>query len=352
MKRILITLFILLIASHYFYSTYAQNKDEKNKEKKMIIKIEKEENGIITKVDTTIVLKEGEDPSKILEKYGVKGDEGTTHTKTFKIKIDDNDTSDVSKEKKMLWVTVTDDNDSLKNCVNQESMVFYVGDDEGDEMHMTNSDVMIMRHPRGNRMFHIKESKKMHGGDSMIIEKHIMMDDDMDMGHNKVFRYKFDNNNDIIQSDIQGPMFMGDMHDNSDSTIVIVKTYKDGKEISDTKRVIRTDKKEKRVMIKVLDAEKADLGILKLKENYKKLEVKDFNIMVNDNKIKIDFELSAKDNIGIKMIDKTGKVIFTEDLKQFQGKYSKEIEAIKGEIFIQINQGSKYFVQKVILDFN
>ncbi len=345
MKRILITLFILLIASHYFYSTYAQNKDEKKKEKKMVIKIDKEENGKITKVDTTIVLKEGEDPAVILEKYGVKGDKNMTHTQTFNIKIDDGDTSKMHKEKQMVWVTVGDESDSMKHCSNHGNMVFITEDGDADN-------VMIMRHPHGNKVIHIKESKKKHGGDSMIIEKHIMMDDEMDMGSKKVYKYKFDSNSDIIQSDIHGHMFMGDMHDNTDSTIVIVKTYKDGKEITETKRIIRNEKKEKMVMIKVLDAEKADLTLLKLKESYKKLDVKDFNIMLNDNKMQINFELSAKENTGIKMIDKTGKTVFTEDLKQFQGKYSKEIEAIKGEFYIQVNQGSKFFVKKLILEFN
>ncbi len=350
MKPTNIALLFLIIALSFNFTINAQNKEEKKKEKKIVIKIDKEENGKITKVDTTIVLKEGEDPAKILEKYGVKGDKNMAHSQTFNIKIDDGDTSNINKEEKMVLVTVENEMDSLENCLNHGNMVFITSDD--DMMNMDDDNVMIMRHPHGKKIVHIKKINGNDSDDSLFIEKHIIMDEDMDMGGQKVFRYEFDNNG-LIRSDIQGPpMFAEGMHDNSDSTIIIVKSYKDGKEITDTKRVMRNEKKEKKVMLKVLDPEKADLSILKLKENFKKLEIKDFNIMMNNNKMQINFELPSKDNTAIKMIDKTGKALFAEDLKQFQGKYSKEIEALKGEFYIQIGQGSKYFVRKVILDFN
>lgn len=369
MKRIIITLFILFVAAHYFDQLVAQNKDEKintersrsEKEKKLVIKIDKEENGKITKIDTTIILKEGEDPDKILEQYGVKNDKGMKHVQGYKINIEDGDTSNYNKQEKMVWVTVDDGKEDGKHQSHSKKVIIITEDGEEDVMHMLDENVMIMKKPQGNAVFHVKEFTGKPGEDSMAWEQRIDIDEkDMSRGHRKVYRYKTETGDNgknvvILTDDIQGPpmapMFMG-MNDNSDSTIIIVKSYKDGKEITDTKRVIRNEKKVKMVMIKVTDTEKTDLTALKLKENYKKLDVKDFSINMIDSKIKINFEIATKANTSIKLIDKSGKNLQVEDLKQFQGKHSTEYDAIKGEFYIQINQESKYFVRKVMLDFD
>jgi len=354
MKRIFITLIILFIASHYFYSLNAQNKDEKKKEKKIVIKIDKEENGKITIVDTTFILKEGEDPSAVLEKYGIKGHKKMKHTKTFDIEIDDCDTAKMHKKEKMVWVTVGDENDSEKH---KTQTIIITDDGEGDVMHMENGNVMIFKEKDGKKLKHTKEFNKKMKGDSMIWEERITIDDENDMTPHKVYKFKHDisGSDDVLiftdGDDIHTDHFMmrNDVDDN-DSVIVIVKKYKNGKEFQDTKKVVKT-KKEKKVMIKVLDLEKEDLAVLKIKDNYKKLDVNNFNINLINEKMTLSFEIKEKANTSIKLIDKDGKTPFVEDLKQFQGKYSKEIEAIKGEYYLQINQGNKYFNRKVVLDF-
>ena len=136
MKRILVTLFILFIASHYFYSINAQTKDDKKKEKKIVIKIDKEENGKITKVDTTIILKEGEDPALVLEKYGIKGNMKKGHSQTFDIKVDMDDSVNVNNKRKMVYVTVSNENDSIKHKSNKKHMVMITDDEDGDIMHI------------------------------------------------------------------------------------------------------------------------------------------------------------------------------------------------------------------------
>jgi hypothetical protein len=350
MKRILITLFTLLIASHYFYTINAQNKDEKKKEKKIVIKIDKEENGKITKVDTTIFLKDGEDASKILEKYGIKEDENLKRSKTFDVKIVDNDTIVSGMKHKMVYVNVDDNGDTLKHKSHKKEIIMITDDCDGN--------VLIHKDKGGKEIYHIKEFDKDFKGDSGIWEERVIIGDEDGIKHKKVYKFKHNGNDDeanmfVFSDDNMGPdhLIMNGDNDDSDSTIIIVKKYKDGKEQKETKKQIKR-KKENKVMIKVLDPEKEDLAKLKLKENYKKLDVKDFNINLINKKMTFNFELAEKANTSIKLIDKDGKNAFAEELKLFQGKYSKEMDALKGEFFVQINQGNKYFIRKVILDFN
>lgn len=248
---------------------------------------------------------------------------------------------------KMVYVTVSDDNDSIKHKTHKTHMVMITDAGDGDIMHMDNGNVMIIKE---------KDGKKLDG-DSMVWTEKVIIGGP-DMKQKKVYKFKhqnmgsddnvffFSGGNDVEMNH----MMMGEYDDDSDSTIIVVKKFKDGKEITDTKRVIRNQKKEKMVMIKVLDPEKEDLAKLQLKDNYKKLEVDNFTINFMNEKMSLNFNLKEKANTSIKLIDKAGKTAYNEELKAFQGKFSKEIEPLKGEFYVQINQGTKYFVRKVMLD--
>jgi hypothetical protein len=359
MKRVLISLTAIFMLSLIGNPINAQNKEEKTKEKKLVIKIDKEENGKITRIDTTILLKEGDDPAKVLEKYGVTHEKDMKHAQTFNIKIDDNDTTVYKQGHKMVWVTTEECTDTIKHDGSQTKVVIISGNGKGNTMHMQDGNVMIWNEKEGEEVYHIEEFTGKDRNDSMIIKKHIVIGDEKGLKHKKVYRYHGEPGSEdqvFILSDVKGmpmdPMFGHDMNDGLDSSIIIVKTYKDGKEVTETKRVLKNVNKEKKIMLKVLDPEKEDLAILKLKENYKKLEVKDFSINMKDEKMTFTFELATKAGTVITIIDANGKSFFIENLKDFQGKYSKEMAAIQGQFFVQVNQGTKYFVRKVELKIN
>jgi len=356
MKRLLIAITACFILSLVGNPIFAQNQQEKKNEKKLVIKIDKEENGKITKIDTTIILKEGEDPSKILEKYGVKHEKNMKNAQTFNIQIDTDDTSKIGKGHKMVWVTTDVDTDNMKTPGKETKVVIISGDDESNLMHLEEGNVLVWKHKEGEGVYHIETITGEEGKDSMIIKKHIVIGDDKEMKHKKVYRFHGESGTKdkvIILSDEEGmpmaPMFGPEIHGDSDSSIIIVKTYKDGKEVTETKRVLKNVKKEKKIMLKVLYPEKSDLALLKLKENYKKLEVKDFSINIKDERMILNFELASKAGTVFTIYDVTGKVFFTENLKDFSGKYSKDFDPIQGQFYIQVNQGTKYFVKKVDL---
>ncbi|MFN8258782.1 MAG: hypothetical protein U0W24_24045 [Bacteroidales bacterium] len=356
MKRFILALSVVFAVSLVTSSTFAQNKEDKKKEKKIVIKMEKEENGKITKIDTTIVLKEGENPDMIFKEYGIEQDNDKKQAKTYKIKIDDGDTSKLKTKKEMVWVTAEGDDDTIRMRHKHGKRIVVISDDDAPFHTELDGNVMVWNdHPSGN-VYRIREFNG-NPGDSDVIEKHIIVGDDMDDFAPNAFEFhgnnQFGRRHMIVTDDIQGPpMFFSSQDDGTDSTIVIVKKYKDGKEIMDNKRVIRNEKKEKHVMIKVTGVEKSDLSVLKLKENYKKLEVKDFSINMINEKLQVNFELANKSAVSFKILDNTGKAVEVEEMKQFPGKFSNEYEGLKGNFYIMISQDNKFFVNKVDIQVN
>jgi hypothetical protein len=119
-------------------------------------------------------------------------------------------------------------------------------------------------------------------------------------------------------------------------------------------------KKKKMVICKIvmLETDKKDKQIIKksvknIDNNTLKVEKMSFYPNPTSGKFKLDFALESEKDVKIKILDAAGKEIYSEELKDFSGNYSKEIDISgnkKGVYFIIINQGDKYKSKKIVLE--
>ncbi len=118
---------------------------------------------------------------------------------------------------------------------------------------------------------------------------------------------------------------------------------------------------KKKVMIckiVMLDTDKEDKQLIKksvknVDNNTLQVEKLNFYPNPTSGKFKLDFALDTKEDVKIKILDAAGKEVYKENLKQFTGSYSKEIDITgnkKGVYFIIINQGDKYKSKKIVLE--
>ncbi len=119
-------------------------------------------------------------------------------------------------------------------------------------------------------------------------------------------------------------------------------------------------KKKKMVICKIvmLETDKNDKQIIKksvknIDNNTLKVEKMSFYPNPTSGKFKLDFALKSEKDVKIKILDAAGKEVYSEELKDFSGNYSKEIDISgnkKGVYFIIINQGDKYKSKKIVLE--
>jgi hypothetical protein len=72
----------------------------------------------------------------------------------------------------------------------------------------------------------------------------------------------------------------------------------------------------------------------------------------NNGKFSLSFSSPMASNTSIKIFDSNGKIVYSEELGQFEGQYDKEINISsvdKGAYFLQITQGEKTCTKKIIL---
>ena len=71
----------------------------------------------------------------------------------------------------------------------------------------------------------------------------------------------------------------------------------------------------------------------------------------NTGKFSLSFDISSKGETEIRVLDLNGETIYTEDLGNFSGNYSKEFDIsnfAKGVYFLQITQNERAFTKKVV----
>ncbi|MFZ4740553.1 MAG: T9SS type A sorting domain-containing protein [Bacteroidales bacterium] len=135
---------------------------------------------------------------------------------------------------------------------------------------------------------------------------------------------------------------------------IIIKKF-DNSDKSESKEI-----KKKIMICKIimLDTDKDDKKIIKKSVkniNNNTLEVEKLGFYPNptSGKFKLDFALDTKEVVTIKILDVAGKEVYIEELKDFLGNYSKEIDIsgnLKGIYFIIINQGDKFMSKKIVLE--
>ncbi len=89
-------------------------------------------------------------------------------------------------------------------------------------------------------------------------------------------------------------------------------------------------------------------------ENNNNLVVDELKFYPNPNsgKFNLTFELKNKETTTIRIYDMNGREVYNETLKDFIGKYSKDIDISdkeKGTYFMQISQNDKSMVKKIVL---
>ncbi len=120
--------------------------------------------------------------------------------------------------------------------------------------------------------------------------------------------------------------------------------------------------KGKKVVAKItiVDLKDADKKTLKSKgidtntESKNELNVEGINFAPNpnDGKFNLGFTLENEGNTSIKIFDISGKEVYSENLNNFKGLYSKDIDISnngKGTYFLKITQGKKAISKKIMI---
>jgi len=73
----------------------------------------------------------------------------------------------------------------------------------------------------------------------------------------------------------------------------------------------------------------------------------------SNGKFTLNFNLAAKGNTEVSILNLEGKTVYSEELKDFTGNYNKEIDISanpKGVYFIKIKQGAHAQLKKIVLE--
>jgi hypothetical protein len=365
MKQFLLPFVLVFLSAGISCQLNAQKKDKK--EKTVIIKIEKDEDGKKATIDTTFILKDGEDLHKVLEKYGVKADIHHKHANKFKFDIEVDDS--LHKEgHAMVWVSVDDDGKEVHEHIIKKGgheKVIFISDDEEDV------GVKVVKLKKGEKVDWTEAEEEVFiekmEGDSIKIKKKIIIKTDKDGKH----KIKSKGGVFIVSDDDDDDkhVIIKELKEGDDSVEVIIKKIKKGKNgkkvmittdgdytwSTDEDIVIRKEHKNlKKIKLEILDIDDAGLKVLKLKKGYKEFKEKDFDVIVEKGEEKINFEFSTpeKGAVSVRIVDDKGNVVLEDLKKKFNGTYKNEIKAQNGTFYIQIIQGKKYHLKKMIFELN
>jgi hypothetical protein len=374
MKKLIIANLIGLFILCTCINVEAQDKKEKDKNVKL--KIEKIENEKKTVTDTTFTLKKGEDLNKILRKYGVNGKVNSDKPGSYDIQIETGD-SLKHKTKNMVWVN--DDNDSdmhhIKIKEGGKNKQIIIADDDNIEI---NGDDEFSENP-GDSVKHIKKiihinSEKGNGReDTVIIVEKSKYKGPKHKKIEKAYRFSSDstfkgNNAHFFFSDDDdefNKVFINEGNNDSINIVIIKKLKGDMDEpfnfdfdndfnwTSDNNMTVFPHKlRHQMAKASIEDASDADLNLIKLSKSYKKLDLKDFVLVLNGfaSKLNLSFKTGEKGDFMLKVIDEKGNAYLVMELKDFDGKFDKEMEIEKGNNILQITQNKKQYVRKLTIE--
>lgn len=117
-------------------------------------------------------------------------------------------------------------------------------------------------------------------------------------------------------------------------------------------------RESKRIVIIIKDIEDIDKTTFKSSINNidakETVEVADLSFYPNpsDGKFALNFNISNTKNTTVRIVNASGKVIFTEAINNFKGNYTNDIDISdnkKGIYFLQIIQGSKVLTKKILV---
>jgi hypothetical protein len=128
--------------------------------------------------------------------------------------------------------------------------------------------------------------------------------------------------------------------------------------VNEDSEIKKGDKKVTRFIFVKTDLKEASEGECKkagIKTSPEKLVIEDMNCMPNPSNGKFNLKFSSPDksDADITVKDINGKVVYSESVKNFDGKYDKEIslgDTAKGIYFVTITQGAKATTRKLVVE--
>jgi len=406
---VIFTLLFVTAAVSTLFGQEQANDEKKERTKIVTLKVTEDENGNVTKVDTTMIF---------------DGDESLKSQNKFIYKFDSDD-FDVSDENVMIWM---DDKQNIHKLLSEDSLIF-IGEDGNlmkcDSMinimvtvEADDEDVLIDIMEDGEKQVYKYNIDSDVDGDSihMIIKQHL---DDFDCkdvekiimkhgggsaGGSAVF-ITDDGEVQVLDDEItkkvriktigaEGLEIIRDTIIEDGEHKIIIKTNVspegeeertvkvftiDGEGDKDVETVITreisvevdgdnvnvwtTDEGEdykvitKSITIELLNPEENEIKELKdagIKTRKRELDVESMKISPNpsNGKINLSFSLEERKDVTINIYDINGNVVYTETINDFQGSYQKEIDISDkgtGAFFLQIVQGLYDVIKKIII---
>ena len=345
MKKIRFVFVITLVLMSLIFNVQAQ---EKNAHKKTIkVKLVKVENGKKVKIDTSLVVNEGEEIHAVLKRAGLEMDDiehisiGDNPEKTvvwLTADVEDNHDKAIKKvvimqadsasvQQKVVVITDEDtqnqsfnftveDGDSLEDV-----FIFKPSEDGSVIFKSTGNDFYSFNHPgmalpddvKPGDTVRIKTIISVNGKET-VEEKEIIVDEDL-LDKNRKSAYAY-----------------------------VIKTDNPDKQVD--KNIFVLSSENKAVTLNISDAEEKDLKNIKLPKSYKKLNLK-ITLQIEDNKTMLSFNVPQKANTGLSVFDTNGKIVFKENKKDFSGNFRTELPDLNGEFILQVVQGKKYAFKKL-----
>ncbi|MBN1253262.1 MAG: hypothetical protein JXA16_14075, partial [Bacteroidales bacterium] len=250
----------------------------------------------------------GDDDDK-MQTFDIDIDIDDDDVMNFNVKSDDSDS--LIKIIKIKGNKIWHSNNGNVHIIDNGNMHFFPEMEEHQD---------ILKDAKPGDTLKIKTIASINGKEN-VSEKEIIISDSINNMHKTIFIQNSDNKQIkkkyIIKTDID-----------TDKKHKIKKMHKN-------EDVFFYNSEEESINISITDAEKDDLANIKLPKSYKQLDINDLQITHEENKVKLNFDIINKANTNIKLYDKNGKEIFTDELKKFSGKYTKEIDIDKGEFILE-----------------
>jgi hypothetical protein len=403
-------IFTLLFVTATVTTLFGQEKTDASKKEQtkfITLKVTEDENGNVTRIDTTMIF---------------KGDEAMKSQNKFIYKFD-SDGIDVSDEDVMIWM---DDMHNVHKLHSSDSMMF-IGKDgnvmKRDSMmkimvsvEADDEDVLIDIMEDGEQHVYKYKIDSDIDGDSiqMIIKQHLDDHNCKDVekiimkhggGSGSAVFITDDGDVQVLDEEIsktirietigaEGMDIIRDtiIEDGEHKIIIKTNVSPDGKEEKtvrvftidgdgneeieevitkeitvevdgDNVNVWTTDKGEsykvitKSITVELLNPEENELKELKdsgIKTKKRELNVENLKFSPNpsNGKINLSFTLKEMKDVTINIYDINGNVVYTETINDFQGTYQKEIDISDkggGAFFLQIVQGMYDVIKKIII---
>jgi hypothetical protein len=344
---------ILALGTSLFAQTGSEN-PKKERTKTITLKIVEDENGKVTKIDTTFIY-EGDDPSSQFfywnDDKNLQYNLSKLDSMNFKFDFETNSLDSI--EQSMFFIQ-SDIEEEMKGLEEEfgklREFTFTIQDSlEADGMKR----IWVTVDGDSNDSIIEKNIKIIKGGKDQVIvvgepDTTIKMD-----GQKIIVTTGFDDETGkqtktvTVTSEVNA-----EGGEEKTVTIIVdgedvdVQNIEDGKKIVIVKTKVNIHEPE--------DATQEELKSAGIKEKKGNLEVENLKFSPNpsNGKFNLSFSVKEKKKVTINIYNIKGNLVYSETLKDFEGTYNKEIDISdeeSGSYFIQIIQGIYDIIKKIII---